>query len=147
MYNKDYFPEKSLPTISVEFGCKRIELSDGSALKVQIFDTAGQEKYRAIISSYCRRANGCLLVYDITNEDSFKQCKIYKEQVKELAEPSCVFILVGNKNDLENERQVNQLDAKEYAEENNMLFFETSAKNKYKINDVFRELLESKLVF
>jgi small GTP-binding protein len=141
-YIKNTFPDSSIPTIGVEFASKIVDLKDGSKIKVQIFDTAGQEKYRSIVSNYCRKALGCLLVYDITNFNTFEVCKQFKDQVKQIAEPDCTFILVGNKSDLEEQRNVDFNEAKKFALENEMFFIETSAKNNEKVHDAFQNLFE-----
>jgi Ras-related protein Rab-11B len=141
-YIKNTFNEGVIPTIGVEFACKIVETKDKSKLKVQIFDTAGQEKYRSIVSNYCRKALGCLLVYDITNFNTYEVCKQFKDQIKQIAEPDCTFILVGNKSDLNDERKVDTNEAKNFAMDNEMYFIETSAKNNEKVHEAFQTLFE-----
>jgi small GTP-binding protein len=141
-YIKNTFNEGMIPTIGVEFACKIVETKDKSKLKVQIFDTAGQEKYRSIVSNYCRKALGCLLVYDITNFNTFEVCKQFKDQIKQIAEPDCTFILVGNKSDLNDDRKVDANEAKNFALENEMYFIETSAKNNEKVHEAFQALFD-----
>lgn len=144
VYNSDTFPDANHPTIGVELSCKIETMSDGSKLKIQVFDTAGQEKYRSIISNYCRKALGCLLMFDITNYESFKLCYNFIEEVKKISEPECVFILVGNKCDLGDKRQVNKDEAEFFAKKYNIGYIETSAKAKVNVNEAFKILLESK---
>ena len=147
VYMKGVFPDNNLPTIGVEFSSKEITLEDNSKIKIQIFDTAGQEKYRSIVSNYCRKALGCFLVFDITNKSTFEQCKNFLFDIKQIAEPDCVFLLVGNKIDLEEQRQVEKNEAKNFATKNKMYYIETSAKNKYKVNEAFEKLFECKFLF
>jgi Rab family protein len=147
VYLKGIFPEKILPTIGVEFAVKEITLSDNSKIKFQIFDTAGQEKYRSIVSNYCRKALGCFLVFDITNKNTFEQCKNFLFDVKQIAEPDCVFFLVGNKIDLNEQREVEKDDAMKFATSNEMYYIETSAKTNYKVNDAFQKLFECNILF
>jgi len=144
VYMKGVFPDKNFPTIGVEFASKIITLKDNSKIKIQIFDTAGQEKYRSIVSNFCRKALGCLLVFDITNKNTFEECKKFLYDIKQVAEPDCVFLLVGNKIDLDEKREVEKNDAMKYATENNMYYIETSAKNNLKVNDAFEKLFECK---
>ena len=147
VYMKGSFPDKNLPTIGVEFASKIITLKDNSKIKIQIFDTAGQEKYRSIVSNYCRKALGCLLVFDITNKTSFEQCKNFLYDIKQIAEPDCVFILVGNKIDLEEQRQVEKSEATKYATDNKMFYIETSALTQYKVNEAFEKLFQCNYFF
>ena len=147
VYMKGSFPDKNLPTIGVEFSSKIITLKDNSKIKIQIFDTAGQEKYRSIVSNYCRKALGCFLVFDITNKKTFDQCKNFLFDIKQIAEPDCVFFLVGNKIDLNEQREVEKDDAMKFATSNEMYYIETSAKTNYKVNDAFEKLFEFNILF
>jgi small GTP-binding protein len=147
VYMKGVFPDKNLPTIGVEFASKLITLKDNSKIKIQIFDTAGQEKYRSIVSNYCRKALGCFLVFDITHKSTFEQCKNFLYDIKQIAEPDCVFLLVGNKIDLEDQREVGKDEAMKYATENKMYYIETSALTKFKVNDAFEKLFECNYLF
>lgn len=134
-----------MPTIGVEFHCKVFELKDGSKVKFQLYDTAGQEKYRSIVATYLRKALGCLLVYDITKRSTFEQCKQFMTEIRQIAEPDCVIFLVGNKNDLQDQREVEMDEAKRFATENKMYFIETSAVTKYKVTEAFEQLFECNL--
>ena len=135
-------PENTVPTIGLEFFCKVVTLKDGSKLKVQVFDTAGQEKYRSVISHYIRKSLGVLLVYDITKKASFEACQEFYQQIQQLAEPDCVILLVGNKTDLESQREVPEKDGKKYAMDNKMYFIETSVVTKSQVNEAFEQLFE-----
>lgn len=136
---KNIFQENTVPTIGVEFGSKIVQVKEG-AMKIQLFDTAGQEKYRSIMMNYIRKALGCLLVYDISKLGSFELVKSFLTDLKTRAEPDCVFILVGNKTDLEHKREVSQEEAKRFAADNGLYFIETSACKHYKVNEAFDQL-------
>ena len=145
VYTKGEISNNPMPTIGVEFQCKVFELKDGSKVKFQLYDTAGQEKYRSIVANYLRKALGCLLVYDITKRSTFEQCKQFMTDIRQIAEPDCVILLVGNKNDLQDQRQVEMDEAKRFATENKMYFIETSALTKYKVTEAFEQLFECKV--
>ena len=107
---------------------------------MQIWDTAGQEKFRNINSSYYKGANGILVVYDITNKESFEGLTEWLIEIEKKSSKDVYKLLIGNKNDLEDKRQISYEEGKEYASINGMEFFETSAKTADKIQDAF-ELL------
>lgn len=130
------------PTIGIEFSCKEVTLKDGSKIKFQLYDTAGQEKYRSIVANYLRKTLGCLLVYDITKKSTFEQCKEFITSIKQIAEPDCVILLVGNKKDLEDNREVDIEEARKFATDNKMYFIETSALTQYKVKEAFEQLFE-----
>lgn len=140
---KNIFQENTVPTIGIEFGSKIVHLKEG-AMKIQLFDTAGQEKYRSIMMNYIRKALGCLLVYDITRMETFELVKSFLTDLKSRAEPDCIFILVGNKTDLEDNRIVSQDEARRFATENSLYFIETSACKHYKVNEAFEQLCNCK---
>lgn len=131
-----------MPTIGLEFCTKIVNLKDGSEIKVQLFDTAGQEKYRSVISNYLRKALGVLLVYDITKRSTFNTCAEFFQNIQQLSEPDCVTLLVGNKLDLADEREVSVEEGKKFAADNKMYFIETSAKTQTKVNEAFETLFE-----
>jgi len=110
----------------------------------QIWDTAGQDRFSCISKEYYRGANGCLLVYDITDELSFSKIDHWYQELLTYAhtaeEP--VTVIVGNKSDLKNQAKVKSEDAAAYAKAHNMLFFETSAKLNYNVEEAFRFVVE-----
>jgi Ras-related protein Rab-2A len=128
-------------TIGVEFGVKTIELKDKSLIKLQIWDTAGQEHFKSIIRVYYRGAIGALLVYDISNRDTFDHVISWIKEVKNYSNPNILFILVGNKIDLIN-RQVSYEEGLAFADKYNMLFIETSAKTSHNIDNSFNTLAQ-----
>ncbi|KAI6202025.1 Ras-related gtp-binding protein [Aphelenchoides besseyi] len=126
-YSNRVFSEPYIPTVGVQFKVRTIEI-EGKRVKLQIWDTAEQERFRAITSHYYRGAHGIIAVYDITNKDSFNnvaQClqEISFDESKEISK-----LLVGNKSDLSNERAVNYNTAKSFADELSIPFIETSAR-------------------
>jgi len=123
-------------TIGVEFGSKMLDVGDRQ-IKLQIWDTAGQERFRSVARSYYRNAAGCILVYDISSRESYNNISVWLNEARAEAMPDIVFILVGNKIDLQDERKVSYLEASRFAQENGLLFLETSAKSGDNVEDVF----------
>ena len=131
------FSEEYEITVGVEFGAKTIEIEDGNKVKLQIWDTAGQESFKSITRSYYRAAAVALLVYDITSRDSFESIGSWLEECKVNGNPEMTLVLVGNKTDLEESREVTYEEGEHYAKEHGMQFFETSAKTAEKVPDIF----------
>ena len=123
-------------TVGVEFGVKTIDLGK-QTIKIQIWDTAGQEAFLAIARTYYRGAVGALLVYDITRRDSFTHVERWLEEVKTYGTKNIVIILIGNKADLESQRQVSYEEGQKFAKDNDLLFLETSAKTAFNIQESF----------
>ena len=131
----------TIPTIAVEFCTKEIELYDGNKIKVQLWDTAGQERFKSLALTYYRKAHGILLLFDVTKKSSFFACKNYLEEVRMNSEKKCIVYLVGNKIDLENERQITKEDAESFAEQENIKYIETSAIKNMRVEEAFTSLL------
>ena len=106
-----------------------------------MWDTAGQERYRAITAAYYRGAIGALLVYDITKRESFENCERWLRELRAHADPSIVAMLVGNKCDLRHLKAVDVEDAKDFAEDNNLAFIETSALDATNVDLAFETIL------
>ena len=123
-------------TIGVEFGGKNIQVKD-KTIKIQIWDTAGQEAFQAITRTYYKGAIGALLVYDITRKETFDHIIKWYNEVKLNGSKDICCILIGNKKDLEDQRQVKFEDGKRLAEEHNLLFLETSAKTAENVQECF----------
>jgi small GTP-binding protein len=115
---------------------------DGNTLKFEIWDTAGQERYHSLAPMYYRGANAALIVYDITSMDSFERAKKWVLELQKQAPPDIVLALVGNKNDLETQRQVNQEDVQAYAEGRDLVLMEASAKTGDNVTAVFDALAQ-----
>ena len=140
---EEVFNEDSKPTVGVEFFSKNYNL-DNNEIKVQIWDTAGQERYFTITSSYYKGAKGCALVYDIANKETFNNVGKWMQQSRDNGDEGLITILIGNKNDLGDSgvRQVEIEEGKKFAEENKMMFMETSAKENINIEKAFSILVE-----
>ncbi len=134
----DSFDEQSNSTIGVDFKIRTVEV-DSKVYKLQIWDTAGQERFRTITSSYYRGAHGVIIVYDVTNQQSFNDVKTWMTEVDRYknASQTTVKILVGNKSDLVAKRVVPYNVGKEFADENGLTFLETSSKGGDNIERVF----------
>ena len=128
-------------TIGVEFGEKTVEIK-GKIYKIQIWDTAGNEQFRSITRTYYKNSVCAIVVYDISRRETFDNVINWIEDCK-LNSPKSVFIiLVGNKSDLEEDRQVTTEEGEEFANRYGIRFFETSAKNSININEIFSESVE-----
>ena len=135
-FTDDTWSDSYVTTIGVDFKIKTLDI-EGKSCKLQIWDTAGQERFRNIISSYYRGAQGIMLVYDITDLESFQNLNTWLIEIEKNASKNVYKILVGNKCDMENERKVTVEQGKEFAEQYGMQFFETSAKNSTNVSDAF----------
>ena len=133
--------EQTIPTIAVEFCTKEIELFDGTKVKVQIWDTAGEERFKSLAMTYYRKAFGILLLFDVTKKSSFMACKNYLEEVRINSDKKCVIYLVGNKIDLVDERVITKEVAEEFAKSENIKYIETSAVKNMKVSEAFTSLL------
>jgi len=123
-------------TIGVEFGARMIAI-DGKQVKLQIWDTAGQESFRSITRSYYRGAAGALLVYDITRRETFNHLAPWLEDARQHSNSNMTIMLIGNKSDLEHKRAVSHEEGEQFAKENNLIFIETSAKTSSNVEDAF----------
>lgn len=134
-------------TIGVEFGARLVHLPGDkrTAVKLQIWDTAGQESFRSITRSYYRGACGALLVYDITRRDTFTNLQRWLDEARCNSNPEMVILLVGNKADLDGKRVVGREEGEEFARKHRLLFVETSAKTAAKVEEAF--LLTSEAVY
>jgi len=145
-YMKHTFQETYKCTIGVDFLMKSL-IINGKTVKLQLWDTAGQEKYKSMVSSYYRGANVALIIFDLTNHISFDALPSWIENYYKNGPEQKNIILIGNKKDLEVERQVTQEEAETFAETNNMIYFETSAKDGENIDYVFNYAAEKLLEF
>ena len=135
----EIWKENFVPTIGVDFKIKSIKI-DNKIIKLQIWDTAGQERFKSILSSYYKGANGILLLYDITNINSFKSLSNWLIDIEKNSSKNVKKILIGNKCDLNELRKIPMNKGKEFADTYNMKFIETSAKNNVNINECFNIL-------
>lgn len=133
---KREFHEFQESTIGAAFLTQTIQIDD-TTVKFEIWDTAGQERYHSLAPMYYRGAQAALIVYDLTSRDSFVKAQNWVRELQRQASANIVIALVGNKLDLASRRSVEYAEAKSYAEENNLLFMETSAKTAVNVNEVF----------
>jgi len=110
---------------------------DGKQIKLQIWDTAGQESFRSITRSYYRGAAGALLVYDITRRDTFNHLTTWLEDARQHSSSNMVIMLIGNKSDLEARRDVKKEEGEAFAREHGLIFMETSAKTAANVEEAF----------
>jgi len=135
-YANDSFSPTFITTIGIDFKIKNVDL-DSRRIKLQIWDTAGQERFRTITTSYFRGAQGILLVYDVTDRDSFNSIRNWVAQIQQHADVNVNKILVGNKCDMQGERLVSLEEGQALAAEYGIAFFETSAKADINVEKAF----------
>jgi Ras-related protein Rab-1A len=135
-YTKNVFGGVYLTTVGMDFQDKIIEIED-KKVRLQIWDTAGQERFRNVTKSYFQSSQGLVLVYDITDRESFEKLNFWVDNIKNFAPENAKFILVGNKCDLANERKVSYEEGENYAKNLNIKFFEASARDGTNVNELF----------
>ena len=148
-YLKNEFHEDSKATVGVEFGSKQFNIQ-GHQVKAQIWDTAGQERYKAITSAYYKGAKGAFIVYDISRKNTFDSISRWVSDITATADKKITLILIGNKSDLEDQRQVTKEQGEEKAKEFGLAFLETSASSgdnlekafSLMINEVYKKCQE-----
>jgi|JI6StandDraft_1071083.scaffolds.fasta_scaffold88211_2 small GTP-binding protein len=135
------FNMDSKPTIGVEFATKTTTL-EGKTIKNQIWDTAGQERFRAITNAYYRGAVGAIIAFDITKSKTFENVQKWLTELRDNADPSITVMLVGNKSDLSDMREVKSEAIQDYAALNKLSYLETSAANGSNVNEAFTQLIK-----
>lgn len=135
---KGQFFEHQEATIGAAFFTQILSLPEAT-VKFDIWDTAGQERYHSLAPMYYRGAGAAIVVYDITNMDTFVRAKKWVEELQRKASPNLVMALVANKCDLETRREVMNEDGEKFSDENGMFFMEISAKTAFNINELFFE--------
>mmetsp|Transcript_8989 Transcript_8989/g.14680 ORF Transcript_8989/g.14680 Transcript_8989/m.14680 type:complete len:202 (-) Transcript_8989:446-1051(-) len=138
---KNEFDQYKFPTIGATFLTQSVSVND-YLVKFEIWDTAGQEKYRSLAPLYYRGASAALVVYDITNRESFENARKWIEEVQTQEGNHVVIGLAGNKVDLAANRKVSTDEGAEFAKEKNFIFFETSAKNSTNIKEIFKAIAQ-----
>ena len=136
------FSYNYLPTLGFDFKVKKLELPNGKNIKLKIFDTAGQERFKSMSLSHLKQIDGVLLIYDITNKESFDSVNKWMNDIRQHREKKLPIVLCGNKCDLENKRIITKEMGKEKAEENDISFLETSCKDGINIDEAFLELVK-----
>ena len=133
---EDKFKGNLEPTIGIEFGTK-VMRSMGKVVRLQIWDSAGQENYRSITRSYYRNTICAFMVYDITCRKSFEDIKVWLDEAKTYGNGSIYYVLIGNKCELDEEREVPTQEGASFAKNNGMFFFEASAKENINVGNSF----------
>ena len=141
-FSRNIFDSGHQATLGIEFANKHLIYNKTDYL-VQIWDTAGQENFRSVTRAYYKASAVAMVVYDITKEESFEHIKTWLSDCKELAPNTVLLVLVGNKTDLEEQRVISKERGENLAKENNMLFFETSAKLGDGIEQAFQKSIEA----
>lgn len=135
------FSQTYLPTIGVDFKISTLQLND-KTLKLQIWDTAGQERFKTITSAYYKGAHGIIVTYDITDKGSFHDVENWLAEVDKHCTENVSKLLVGNKSDLEEQRQVSRDEGKAVAEKLGMNFIETSARDGTNVSEMFKMIAQ-----
>ncbi|XP_021349332.1 ras-related protein ORAB-1-like [Mizuhopecten yessoensis] len=137
----DVFSDTYIYTIGVDFKIRTVSI-DNSAVRLQVWDTAGQERFKTITSSFYRGSHGIMLVYDVTNIESFRHVELWLQEVDRYGGKDNNLILVGNKIDMTSKRVVTYEMGKEYAERHGISFMETSAKTSTNVENLFTTMAE-----
>ena len=137
------FQDAHLSTIGLDYRLRTMTLKNNKTIKLQIWDTAGQDRFRAITKNYYKGANGIILIYDVTNSQTFENVKNWITQIKEEASKNVVIYLAANKIDVADDLKViTPEEGQKMADEYQMPFFETSAKEGININEIFEDIVE-----
>ena len=142
-YTNGTFKEEYLATVGLDYYSKNEEINN-QAIQIKLWDTAGQERFKALTQNYFRNAEGVLLAFDVTNEESFNNLKDWISSIKINMEAKNIFlplIVVGNKIDMENDREITKEEAEKFASENKYKYFETSAKTGEGVDEAIKELI------
>ena len=138
----DKFSLNYFSTYGIDAKFKNVKLDNGCEIKFKIFDTAGQERFKSISTNYIKKANGILLMYDITDKGSFENIGNWMETIKENSGNKMSLVLVATKSDLNSERVISAEEGEKLAKEYGIKFFETSSKYNINITEVFYEIAE-----
>lgn len=133
------YNEQTKTTVGVDYRPYKVSINQ-NIIQLELWDTAGQETYKAVAKSYFRDAVGCVLVYDITSQTSFNELQFWLTQFRQLANPNACVLLVGNKVDLESQRQISSESAEQFAKDNMLQYLETSAVTAQNIKETFDKL-------
>ena len=144
-FTNDSFDLNCISSLSAQFNSKTVKIN-GESLKFDVWDTAGQEKYRSLARIFYKDARVIIFVYDITNLKSFQEIqKYWYNETKDNCDNDVIYALVGNKSDLYEKEEVNEIDAQKYADEINAIFKTTSALSNVGINNLFENIAQKLL--
>ena len=138
-FAEDIFSDNYISTIGVDFKIKTITV-EGKTIKMQVWDTAGQERFRTITASYYRGSNGIIVVYDVTDRQSFDHVAYWMKEIDRLASPDVCRLLVGNKSDLSEKRVVSTEEGQALANQHGVPFLETSARESLNVDSLFNQM-------
>ena len=141
-YTDKIFQETHMMTIGLDYRLKTMKLQSGKEVKLQIWDTAGQDRFRSITKNYYKGSHGIILIYDVTSLKTFENVKSWVSQIHEEISDKVVIYLVGNKIDMDDERKVQTEEGQKLAEELGVPFVETSAKSGVNIDNIFSDITE-----
>ena len=141
-FSRNIFDSGHQATLGIEFANKHLIYNNTDYL-IQIWDTAGQENFRSVTRAYYKASAVAMVVYDITKEETFDHIQTWLKDCKDLAPKTVLLVLVGNKTDLEDQRVISKERGENLAKENNMMFFETSAKLGNGIEEAFQKSIEA----
>ena len=141
-YCENSFQESHLATIGLDFRLKTITLENNRKIRIQIWDTAGEDRFRSITRNYYKGAHGIVLIYDVTDQQIFQHIKDWVDKIKEESKEGVIIYLVGNKIDLIDKRIITNADGKKLSEEIKIKYYETSAKDSIGVNEVFENLVK-----
>ena len=141
-YTENTFQEIHMSTIGLDYKLKNVQLDDGKMVKIQIWDTAGQDRFRSITKNYYKGAHGIILLYSVTDRKTFDNVKNWISQIKEEVSEKVTIILVGNKIDDEEHRVVKYEEGEKMGNEFGLKFFECSAKTGDNVDPIFEELIK-----
>ena len=144
-FSQDKFEQEYQATIGLDFHSKNATIN-GANIRLLLYDTAGQEKFKSLIPMYIRDANIIIVVYDITIKDSFTHTSHCVNETKDLKREDAIFVLVGNKIDLNDKRQVSSQEGQNYANEKEFIFFEVSARTGQGIQELFNNNIFPEMV-
>jgi Ras-related protein Rab-6A len=144
-FSQDKFEQEYQATIGLDFHSKNATIN-GANIRLLLYDTAGQEKFKSLIPMYIRDANIIIVVYDITIKDSFTHTSHWVNETKDLKREDAIFVLVGNKIDLNDKRQVSTQEGQNYANEKEFIFFEVSARTGQGIHELFNNNIFPEMV-
>ena len=142
-YTDNVFSLDYLTTLGVDYKHKKIKLKNGKDVRLRIFDTAGQERFKSVSASFVKKADGVILIYDIGEKDSFEAVDNWIKSIREIGKDKLPIILVGNKCDLsDDKRMISLKEGQDKANEFNIPFYETSCKEGINIKEVFEKLID-----
>ena len=141
-YIDNKFSLNYMSTLGIDFKQKNIKLKNGKEISLRIFDTAGQERYKSVSFSFIKKADGIILMYDITNKSTFEAINDWIKNISEFGKENLSIVLVGNKCDKSEERAVSIEEGKEKSNEYKIPFFETSCKDGINVQETFDKIIE-----